>query len=82
MIKKHRASAAGRYYVDKENCVCCAACAYVVPEHFKLDETDDGAHVYKQPTTSEEEALCQEAKNCCPVEAIFDDGNSSVGIHD
>lgn len=75
MIRKHRSSVAGKYYVDKDNCICCAACEYVVPHHFKLDETADyGAHVFKQPETPEEEAQCVEAKNCCPVEAIFDDG--------
>jgi ferredoxin len=74
MIKKHRLSIAGKYYVDKDSCICCAACAYHTPTHFKLDETDDGARVFKQPETLEEEAQCQEAKAACPVEAIFDDG--------
>ena len=37
---------------------------------------DDGgySYVFKQPTTPEEEALCQEAMEGCPVEAIGNDG--------
>ena len=37
---------------------------------------DDGGHsyVHKQPESPEEEALCKEAKEGCPVEAIGDDG--------
>ena len=38
-------------------------------------ETNDGGHsyVYKQPESPEEEALCKEAMEGCPVEAIGDD---------
>ena len=32
------------------------------------------ANVFKQPTTPEEEALCKEAMEGCPVEAIGNDG--------
>ena len=37
---------------------------------------DDGGHsyVYKQPETPEEEGLCKEAMEGCPVEAIGSDG--------
>jgi ferredoxin len=76
MIATHRLSVAGKYYVDKDSCICCAACADVITNHFRLDETVDyGAHVFKQPQTPEEEADCREAKMSCPVEAIHDDGN-------
>ena len=34
------------------------------------------AFVAKQPANEEEEQLCQEAVENCPVEAIGDDGNS------
>ena len=39
-------------------------------------ENDDGGHsfVYKQPESPEEEALCKEAMEGCPVEAIGSDG--------
>ena len=37
---------------------------------------DDGgySYVYKQPETPDEEALCKEAMEGCPVEAIGNDG--------
>ena len=37
---------------------------------------DDGGHTYvlKQPETPEEDALCKEAMEGCPVEAIGNDG--------
>ena len=43
-------------------------------EHFTRN--DDGGHsyVYKQPENPEEEALCKEAMEGCPVEAIGNDG--------
>ena len=44
------------------------------PANYKRN--DDGGHsfVYKQPETPEEEALCKEAMEGCPVEAIGSDG--------
>jgi ferredoxin len=30
--------------------------------------------VFKQPSTEEEKAACEEALTCCPVEAIGNDG--------
>jgi len=32
------------------------------------------SYVYKQPTTPDEETLCKEAMEGCPVEAIGNDG--------
>ena len=47
------------------------------PANFKRN--DDGGHsyVYKQPETPEEEGLCKEAMEGCPVEAIGNDGNGA-----
>ena len=44
------------------------------PANFKRN--DDGGHsyVYKQPESPEEEAVCKEAMEGCPVEAIGSDG--------
>jgi ferredoxin len=49
-------------------------CRETAPASFKRN--DDGGHtyVYKQPETPEEEALCKEAMEGCPVEAIGNDG--------
>jgi ferredoxin len=37
------------------------------------DSDGDDSIVYKQPENAEEEALCREAIEGCPVEAIGDD---------
>jgi len=44
-----------------------------------IKRNDDGGHsfVYKQPESPDEEALCKEAMEGCPVEAIGSDGNGA-----
>jgi len=63
----------GIFYVD-DQCIDCDLCRETAPANFKRN--DDGGHsfVYKQPESPEEEALCNEAKEGCPVEAIGSDG--------
>lgn len=63
----------GKYYVDEE-CIDCNLCSEIAPDNFRVNEEDGHDYVYKQPTTSEEEELCAEAMESCPVEAIGDDG--------
>jgi ferredoxin len=65
----------GKFYVD-DQCIDCDLCRETAPANFKRN--DDGGHsfVYKQPTTPEEEALCKEAMEGCPVEAIGPDGDA------
>ena len=73
-IKKHPLNSKGKYYVDYDCCIdhCCYDLA---PADFKWDEESCRTYVYKQPETPEEEGLCKEAKDYCPVEAIHDDGD-------
>ena len=63
----------GRFYVDTQ-CIDCDLCRETAPANFKRN--DDGGHsfVYKQSESPEEEALCKEAMEGCPVEAIGSDG--------
>ena len=63
----------GPYYVD-DQCIDCDLCRETAPANYKRN--DDGGHsfVYKQPESPEEEALCKEAMEGCPVEAIGSDG--------
>ena len=70
---KYPENAAGKFYVD-EQCIDCDLCRETAPANFKRN--DDGGHsyVYKQPENPEEEALCKEAMEGCPVEAIGNDG--------
>jgi len=46
------------------------------PHPLTFTRSDDGgySYVFKQPTTPEEEALCKEAMEGCPVEAIGNNG--------
>ena len=70
---KYPENAAGKFYVD-EQCIDCDLCRETAPANFKRN--DDGGHsyVYKQAESPEEEALCKEAMEGCPVEAIGSDG--------
>ena len=70
---KYPENVEGKFYVD-DQCIDCDLCRETAPANFKRN--DDGGHsfVYKQPETPEEEALCKEAMEGCPVEAIGSDG--------
>jgi ferredoxin len=63
----------GKYYVDNQ-CIDCDLCRETAPANFTRNEDGGYSYVYKQPATPEEEALCKEAKEGCPVEAIGDNG--------
>ncbi len=65
---------AGKFYVD-EQCIDCDLCRETAPNNFQRDEDGGYSYVYKQPETPEEEELCMEALEGCPVEAIGDDGD-------
>ena len=73
VANKYAENVAGPFYVD-DQCIDCDLCRETAPASFKRN--DDGGHtyVYKQPETPEEEALCKEAMEGCPVEAIGNDG--------
>ena len=70
---KYPQNVSGRYYVDR-SCIACDACCITAPQHFKMHEDDGHAFVVIQPSTPEEEALCKEAMEGCPVESIGADG--------
>jgi len=63
----------GKFFVD-DQCIDCDLCRETAPANFT--RSDDGGYsfVYKQPTTPEELALCEEAMEGCPVEAIGNHG--------
>lgn len=63
----------GMFYVDSQ-CIDCDLCRETAPAFFK--RSDDGGYsfVYAQPTTDADKALCMEALEGCPVEAIGSDG--------
>ena len=73
VANKYPQNVAGKFYVD-DQCIDCDLCRETAPANFTRD--DDGGHSYlfKQPESAEEEALCKEAMEGCPVEAIGSDG--------
>ncbi|PIT99226.1 MAG: ferredoxin [Bdellovibrionales bacterium CG10_big_fil_rev_8_21_14_0_10_45_34] len=66
-------NAPGKFYVD-QTCIACDACVTAAPNNFKMDEDNGHAFLAKQPLSPEEEDLCREAMEGCPVEAIGNDG--------
>jgi ferredoxin len=74
---KYSENVEGKFYVD-DQCIDCDLCRETAPANFKRN--DDGGHsfVYKQPESPEEENLCKEAMEGCPVEAIGSDGDSAA----
>ncbi len=64
----------GKFYVDEE-CIDCSLCSEIASDNFAVNFEEGHDYVYKQPETQEEEALCLEAMDACPVEAIGDDGD-------
>lgn len=59
----------GAYFVDHE-CIACDTCTGLAKNHFKLTSDFDHAYVAKQPVTPEEWAMCEYAREACPVFAI------------
>ncbi len=71
--QKRNKNQKGPYYVNAE-CIACDACVITAPKHFCLTQDESSAYVTKQPETDQERALCKEALESCPVEAIRNDG--------
>ena len=66
-------NAPGKFYVD-DSCIDCDVCRQTAPDIFARNEEGGYSYVRRQPETEEEEDLCREAMEACPVEAIGDDG--------
>jgi ferredoxin len=62
----------GKFYVD-DQCIDCDMCRNLAPDLFGM-APEGGSFVKKQPIAPNEIALCHEAMESCPVEAIGDDG--------
>lgn len=62
-------NAPGRYFVDTQ-CIDCDVCRVTAPGNFQREEQKGYSYVLRQPAGPEEDAQCQEAMDCCPVEAI------------
>jgi ferredoxin len=63
----------GRYYVDN-TCIDCGLCPDTAPHIFKRFDEGGYSVVHRQPQTSQEIALADEARESCPTESIGNDG--------
>jgi ferredoxin len=63
----------GRFYVDTQ-CIDCDVCRVTAPGNFQRHAENPYSYVVRQPANGEEAAQCEEAMDCCPVEAIGSDG--------
>lgn len=70
---KWKENVTGKFYVDSQ-CIDCDLCRETAPDFFVRQDDGGYSFVQKQPSTPEEVAMCEEAKEGCPVEAIGDDG--------
>lgn len=70
---KHPENVRGRYYVDTE-CIDCDVCRDTAPMNFTRQDDGGYSYVFKQPENEDEEEMCREAMESCPVEAIGNDG--------
>jgi len=63
----------GKYYVSRR-CIGCTLCPEIAPANFASNLEEGYEYVCKQPVDTEEEQLCREAMEICPVDAIRDNG--------
>ncbi len=73
--QKKPENVAGKFFVD-EQCIDCDLCRETAPAFFKRSEDGGYSFVHRQPATPEDTALCMEALEGCPVEAIGNDGDA------
>ena len=77
-MRKLKENQPGKYYVD-QHCIGCMLCSEIAPDNFRPSSDVDCEvaylFVYKQPSTEQEDDLCSESMDVCPVDAIRDDGS-------
>jgi ferredoxin len=66
-------NAPGAFYVDAQ-CIDCDVCRVTAPANFRRHDEKPYSYVFQQPGSPQERAQCEEAMDCCPVEAIGKDG--------
>lgn len=66
-------NAPGAYYVT-EDCIDCDLCRNLAPGVFQREDSSGYSYVVRQPSNLSEGEAVEEAVQCCPVEAIGNDG--------
>ena len=56
-------------FTVSDECIGCKACVEIADANFDMNDSNI-AYLKKQPENSEEEIICKEALEACPVEAI------------
>ena len=69
---RHPQNAEGKFWINQNTCMECAACFVEAPNNIRLDEVVGMSYVFKQPETEEEVRQVRVAISVCPVEAIED----------
>ena len=64
----------GKYYVDGQ-CTDCDLCRTLAPRNFRRDDALGYSYVFKQPTSPDEVAKCEEAVSGCPTYGVRNDGD-------
>ena len=59
----------GSFYVD-DSCIDCDMCLATAPQNFERHQGRRYSYIAKQPENEEEWALCLQAMEECPVNAI------------
>ena len=72
--RKAAGNVAGKFYVD-DTCIDCDLCRQIAPNTFTRDAETGNSYAFRQPETSEEVALAEEAVRCCPTESVGNDGD-------
>ena len=80
IANKYAENVSGKFYCD-DQCIDCDLCRETAPANFTRSDDGGYSYVFKQPTTPEEEALCKEAMEGCPVEAIGNNGEGGTIQH-
>ena len=71
---KHPGNVPGKYYTDTQ-CIDCDLCRQTAPANYASNDEGGYSYVFKQAETPEEEELCKQAMEECPVDAIGEDGD-------
>lgn len=64
----------GKYYID-DQCTDCDLCRETAPNNIRRDDEHAYSYVFRQPTTPEEVAACEEGVGGCPTAAVGNDGD-------
>lgn len=67
---RYQENISGKYYVD-DQCIDCDLCRETAPDNFTRSDDEGYSYVFKQAESKEEDLLCQEAMEGCPVEAML-----------